>query len=52
MRCSTLGDDYIQLTIRVPTKLYEKVKELAREWGTNLKDTVLIILWDYFHGGE
>lgn len=46
-----MGDDYEQVTIRVPKKLLNKVKELSAQWGTNLKDTFLLILWDYFYGG-
>lgn len=36
----------IQTTIRIPEKLYEKIKRCAKEKGMSVNSFILVILWD------
>ena len=41
------GRDYIQLTVRLPPKVYQRLEQLSREWSLTMQDTIVVVLLDY-----
>ncbi len=48
------GAQYVQITIRLPPKVYQILEQYAGERTLTLQDALVIILLDYFGliGGE
>ena len=40
--------DITQMTLRLPEKLHEKLKEEAKRRGLGLKSIIVMILWKHF----
>jgi len=44
--------DYVQLTVRLPPKLYSLVRRYAQEWGLSMQDAVVFLLLSLFEEVE